>query len=146
MNIYQKKKEHYSLIYLLDKLDNLFGYYGIGKDISIFNNIKIAQLTTICFQFSSDHPIQDTQLINLRNIKNRKVGQRLLIFINSSYSIKPDITGFYYKSQPNNINKMPTFWSAKQVNSRYDSLEFIVGLDNEFYLINNNNFNITERI
>ena len=41
---------------------------------------------------------------------------------------------------------MPTFWSAKQVNSRYDSLEFIVGIDNEFYLINNNNFNITERI
>ena len=28
MNIYQKKKEHYSLIYLLDKLDNSFRFFS----------------------------------------------------------------------------------------------------------------------
>ena len=36
MNIYQKKKEHYSLIYLLDKLDNLFEIFNMSNNKQVF--------------------------------------------------------------------------------------------------------------
>ena len=103
------------------------------------------QFTIIDFEAANN---QNITTVNLRKlIKNRRPHQRLLIYIISILSLKPDITGFYYQSSPHTLSDdTETYWSAKQIHSRYDSLEFIVGRDNEFYLINNNDFKIVKRV
>lgn len=95
-------------------------------------------LTIVTFNTSKN---QNEVLLNLNKIfKNRKKGQRLLIMIDTVSSLKPNITEFFYNGEPGDITSQPEYWTAKQTNRRYDSIEFVVGSDKNFYLIANNGF------